>query len=126
MLQIRELLHRAQSAASIFSLARPLCERLLFASGRSYIFTQRQRSPAAPCAPYGGSPCSTPSFCVARGFESRKLVSWRRKWLNFRFWGQFGVFWAILGRKTGTFSHFLRSRHPSARVLRFLGPLLIC
>ena len=25
----------------------------------------------------------------------------------FGFWGHFGVFWAILGRKPGTFSHFL-------------------
>jgi hypothetical protein len=44
----------------------------------------------------------------------------------FGFWGHFGVFWAILGRKPGTFSHFLWSRHPSAGTLRFWGSLLIC
>ena len=40
---------------------------------------ERQRSPAAPCAPYGAAPCSTLSFCLVEAFESRKLVFGRRK-----------------------------------------------
>ena len=53
--------------------------------------------------------CSTPSFCLAKVFEPRKLVFWRRKWRDFRVLGvHFVVFWAISRRKAGTFSHFLR------------------
>ena len=37
------------------------------------------------------------------------------------FGGHFWVFLAILGRKPGTFPHFLWSRHPSAGTLRFWG-----
>ena len=44
----------------------------------------------------------------------------------FGFGDHFGVFWAILGRKPGVFSHFLWLRHPSAGALGFWGPPLIC
>ena len=37
------------------------------------------------------------------------------------FGGHFWVFLAIFGCKTGTFPHFLWSRHPSAGTLRFWG-----
>ena len=42
----------------------------------------------------GGTPCSTPSFCLVEVFESRKLVFGCRKWRVFRFWGRF---WGVLG-----------------------------
>ena len=52
-------------------------------------------------------------FCVENG-------------VFFGFGDHFGVFWAILGRKPGVFSHFLWLRHPSAGALGFWGPPLIC
>jgi len=51
--------------------------------------------------------CSTPSFCLAEAFASRKLVFLRRKGRVFRFWrpfrGVFGDFWA---RNRHLFSFF--------------------
>jgi hypothetical protein len=55
----------------------------------------------------GGALCSTPSFCLARAVESRKLAFWRQNGVFFGFWGHFEAFLAILGRKTGTFTQFL-------------------
>ena len=51
-------------------------------------------------------------FCVEKG-------------VFFGFGDHFGVFWAILGRKPGTFSHFLVTS-PLRAGIEVLGPLLIC
>ena len=59
------------------------------------LFSERLRSPAAPCSPYGGAPCSTLSFCSVAVFESRKLVFGCRKWRVFGFWGYLGVFFPL-------------------------------
>ena len=45
--------------------------------GGHHSFVERQRSPAAPCAPYGGSPCS--DFSFMRGCTGLKLsMTWAR------------------------------------------------
>ena len=36
--------------------------------GSSYFLSERQRSPAAPCAPYGGTPCWIPFSLAVPGF----------------------------------------------------------
>ena len=97
------------------AIAAPRCraDRIIFhlvfgcaLTGQLLYLSERLRSPAAPCAPYGGAPCSTLTFCPVVVFESRKLAFWRRKWRVFRFWGPFWGVFGVLGRTTGTFISF--------------------